>query len=394
MMKPIDEFYYVKNNKILYNSNSLIQVYAPIIGNDAVLLYQYFIEFFDDARRSHKFSEILNQLQFGMSRFEDAMVLLTAMNLVTFYQLPDGYAVKLQTALDVEEFLSSPVYKRLLEQKIGDLAVSEMQPSVPKYAQDISKKFSDVFSTDVKGQVAAPSTKKRQVQFDLESFKRLMTRDGLQFKNENEAVVGLYSFSEQYGLTWFDTYQVAKATAINGKISPSRMHLKQSQSAVADTDATFSEPEKVIITAAKNDTALQFLEKIKKARRATVTQGERDLLLQLAEMNFLDEVINVMVLYTFNKTNSANLQKNYLLKIANDFSYQNIASANQAVLKMRSFEERKQQATSKAKPKKSNVPEWSNPDYQESTSQAEQEELNHFKEEALFRLKNLRKGGD
>lgn len=80
-----------------------------------------------------------------MSRFEDAMVLLTAMNLVTFYQLPDGYAVKLQTALDVEEFLSSPVYKRLLEQKIGDLAVSEMQPSVPKYAQDISKKFSDVF---------------------------------------------------------------------------------------------------------------------------------------------------------------------------------------------------------------------------------------------------------
>ena len=47
-MKPIDEFYYVKNNKILYNSNSLIQVYAPIIGNDAVLLYQYFIEFFDD----------------------------------------------------------------------------------------------------------------------------------------------------------------------------------------------------------------------------------------------------------------------------------------------------------------------------------------------------------
>ncbi|EMG26585.1 Helicase loader [Streptococcus parauberis KRS-02083] len=116
--------------------------------------------------------------------------------------------------------------------------------------------------------------------------------------------------------------------------------------------------------------------------------------MQLAEMNFLDEVINVMVLYTFNKTNSANLQKNYLLKIANDFSYQNIASANQAVLKMRSFEERKQQATSKAKPKKSNVPEWSNPDYQESTSQAEQEELNHFKEEALERLKNLRKGGD
>lgn len=392
-MKPIDEFYYVKNNKVLYNSNSLIQVYAPIIGNDAVLLYQYLIQFFDDAKRAHKFSEILNQLQFGMNRFEEAMVFLTAMNLVTFYQVPEGYVIKLQTALDVEEFLSSPVYKRLLEQKIGDLAVSEMEPILPKHAQDISKKFSDVFSTLVPGQDSRQTPKKRQAQFDLDSFKRLMTRDGLQFKNESDAVVGLYSFSEQFGLTWFDTYQVAKATAINGKISPSRMHLKQSQPAVAETNATFTEPEKVIISAAKNDTALQFLEKIKKARRATVTQSERDLLLQLAEMNFLDEVINVMVLYTFNKTNSANLQKNYLLKIANDFSYQKIASADEAVLKMRSFEERKQQATSQAKPKKSNVPEWSNPDYQESTSQAEQEELNYFKQEALERLKKLRKGG-
>lgn len=393
-MKPIDEFYYVKSNKILYNSDSLTAVYGPIIGNDAVILYQYFVQFFDDAKRSHKFSEVLNHLQFGMTRLEEALVVLTAMDLVTFYQLPESYVIKLQAALDREEFLQSPVYRRLLEQKIGDLAVSEMIPEIPKHAQNISKKFSDVFSSDVTGQSHSQSHKRRQGQFDLDSFKRLMIRDGLQFSNEKEAIIDLYSFSEQYSLSWFDAYQVAKATAINGKISPSRMHLKQSQPTVAVSEGSFTEAEKVIIKAAKNDTALQFLEKIKKARRATVTKDERNLLLQLAEMNFLDEVINVMVLYTFNKTNSANLQKNYILKIANDFSYQKIASADEAVLKMRSFEERKQQGTSKDKAKKSNVPEWSNPDYQESTTQEEMEQLNHFKKEALERLENLRKGGD
>lgn len=112
-------------------------------------------------------------------------------------------------------------------------------------------------------------------------------------------------------------------------------------------------------------------------------------------MDFLDEVINIMVLYTFNKTNSANLQKNYLLKIANDFSYQGVGNAEEAILKMRSFEDRKGKPTStKVKASKTNVPQWSNPDYQEKTSAEEQEKLDKFKAEALKRLEKLKKGGD
>lgn len=44
-MSPIDEFTYIKQNKIVYDSNSLIQLYFPIMGSDAMALYDYFVHF-------------------------------------------------------------------------------------------------------------------------------------------------------------------------------------------------------------------------------------------------------------------------------------------------------------------------------------------------------------
>lgn len=44
-MKPIDTFSYIKHNQVQYDSSSLIQLYFPIIGNDAVAVYQYLVHF-------------------------------------------------------------------------------------------------------------------------------------------------------------------------------------------------------------------------------------------------------------------------------------------------------------------------------------------------------------
>ncbi|MBA2796419.1 DnaD domain protein [Streptococcus porcinus] len=395
-MKPIDTYYYLKRNKVSYNANSLIQLYYPIIGSDALVVYQYLTHFFDDGKREHKYSEILNHLQFGMSRLEEALVVLTALDLVVLYQEVNHYLIKLQPALELEDFLINPIYKRLLEQKIGELALSELEVTIPNQARDISKKFSDVFGKAPAGLDVTLKSKKNKIAFDLDSFQQLMTRDGLQFTNENEDVVRLYSIAEEYKMTWFDTYQLAKATAVSGKIAPNRMIAQKKQMLTQPSKSEeFTQAEHIIIREAKKDKAQLFLEKIKKAKRATVTEDEKNLLIRLAQMDFLDEVINIMVLYTFNKTNSANLQKNYLLKVANDFSYQGVANAEEAILKMRAFEDRKgKPTTAKAKASKTNVPQWSNPDYQETTSAEEQEQLDKFKAEALKRLEKLKKGGE
>ena len=384
-MRPIDEFSYIKNNKVLLDSDSLSQLYHPVIGNHAVLLYDYLLAFFDDGVKRHKFSEILNHLQLSMRQVEEAFAILTAVDLLILYQTRDAYVLKLQPALDRETFLSNPVYRRLLEQEIGDVAVAELDIKIPQEARDISKKFSDIFSA---GELPNPKANVSKNHFDLDSFERLMLRDGLQFKDEKADVVSIYSLADKYTMNWFDTYHLAKSTAINGKISPQRMtvQLEQPKNAKSQGQSKeqFDTKEQVIIREAKQANAREFLEKIKAPRRAVVTESERKLLEELANMSFLDEVINVMVLYTLNKTQSANLNKPYIMKVANDFAYQNITTAEAAVLKMRSFAQRnKEDRKAQAKVAKSNVPKWTAKEYKHVATAEEKAKLEELKRSML-----------
>lgn len=384
-MRPIDEFSYIKNNKVLLDSDSLSQLYHPVIGNHAVLLYDYLLAFFDDGVKRHKFSEILNHLQLSMRQVEEAFAILTAVDLLILYQTRDAYVLKLQPALNRETFLSNPVYRRLLEQEIGDVAVAELDIKIPQEARDISKKFSDIFSA---GELPKPKANVSKNHFDLDSFERLMLRDGLQFKDEKADVVSIYSLADKYTMNWFDTYHLAKSTAINGKISPQRMtvQLEQSKNAKSQGQSKeqFDTKEQVIIREAKQANAREFLEKIKAPRRAVVTESEQKVLEELANMNFLDEVINVMVLYTLNKTQSANLNKPYIMKVANDFAYQNITTAEAAVLKMRSFAQRnKEDRKAQTKVAKSNVPKWTAKEYKHVATAEEKAKLEELKRSML-----------
>lgn len=381
-MRPIDEFSYVKNNKVLLDSDSLSQLYHPVIGNHAVLLYEYLLAFFDDGIKRHKFSEILNHLQLSMQEVEEALAILTAVDLLVLYQTRDAYVLKLQPALNRETFLANAIYRRLLEQRIGDVAVAELDVVLPDGARDVSKKFSDIFSVDETPKVPKIVSKNH---FDLDSFERLMLRDGLQFKDEKADVVKIYSLADKYNMNWFDTYQLAKSTAINGKISPQRMtvQLEQKKMANNQTKEQFDAKEQVIIREAKQASTKEFLEKIKAPRRAVVTESERKVLEELANMSFLDEVINVMVLYTLNKTQSANINKPYIMKVANDFAYQKITTAEAAILKMRSFTKRNKEHKAKAKVTKTNVPEWTAKEYKHVATAEEKEKLEELRRSML-----------
>lgn len=306
-MNPIDDFLFLKHNRVSYDSTTLIQLYYPIMGSDALAVYEYLVAFFDNGVHTHKFSELLNHLQFGMKRLEEALVMLTALDLLVLYQTRDSYILKIKPALGNETFLADPVYRRLLELRIGEIAVSELEVSIPENARDISKTFSDVFNSEIQNQ---PKSSKTDPTFDLVSFQRLMTRDGLSFsENEKMDVIGLYAFADKYKMNWFEVYGLANETAINRKISLKRMEAKKQQPSQSQVDGDFTNSELVVIQQAKSLSALDFLKVIKSSRKAVVTKAERNLLEDLAQMSFLDEVINILVLYTFNKTKSANLSK-------------------------------------------------------------------------------------
>ena len=389
-MKPNDRFSFLKNNRVSQDPTTLVQCYLPIIGQDALSLYLYTLAFWDNGQKEHLFAAILNHLNFGMDRLLKAFKILSAFNLLTLYQKGDVYEIAIHPTLSSSDFLRHTVYRTLLEKKIGDPAVSDLRQESAD-GEALTVPLSQVFPEieDMVSQDEMPVKANLTNDFDLDHFRQLMARDGLRFQDEQSDVLELFKIADEKKWTWFETYQLAKGTAVSQVISVKRMREKLAQQPVA---SNFSPKEATIIREAKRKTALQFLAEIKQTRNAGIIQAERDLLKQMADLGLLDEVINVVILLTFNKVDSANLNEKYAMKVANDYSYNKVRSAEEAVLRIREKNQKGQEQKS-AKPSqaKSNVPKWSNPEYKNETSEETRMELERKKKEMLDRLG---KGGD
>ena len=389
-MKPNDRFSFLKNNRVSQDPTSLVQCYLPIIGQDALSLYLYTLAFWDDGQKEHLFASILNHLNFGMDRLLKAFKILAAFNLVTLYQNGDGYKLVIHPTLSQFDFLRHTVYRTLLEKRIGDTAVSDLRQEAADgeaLTVHLSQAFPEI--EELASHDETPVKADFKNDFDLEHFRQLMARDGLRFQDEQSDVLELFKIADEKKWTWFETYQLAKGTAVSQVISVKRMREKLVQKPVS---SDFSPQEATIIREAKSKTALEFLAGIKQTRNAGIIQAERDLLKQMADLGLLDEVINVVLLLTFNKVDSANLNEKYAMKVANDYAYNKIRSAEEAVLRIREKNQKGQaQKSAKTAPVKTNVPKWSNPEYKNETSEETRLELERKKKEMLARLE---KGGD
>lgn len=389
-MKPNDRFSFLKNNRVSQDPTTLVQCYLPIIGQDALSLYLYTLAFWDNGQKEHLFAAILNHLNFGMDRLLKAFKILSAFNLVTLYQNGDAYELVIHPTLSSSDFLRHTVYRTLLEKKIGEPAVSDLrQESAEGEALTVplSQAFPEI--EDIANTEETLGKANFTNDFDLEHFRQLMARDGLRFQDEQIDILELFKISDEKKWTWFETYQLAKATAVSQVISVKRMREKSAQKSVS---SDFSPQEATIIREAKSKTALQFLAGIKQTRNAGIIQAERDLLKQMADLGLLDEVINIVILLTFNKVDSANLNEKYAMKVANDYSYNKVRSAEEAVLRIREKNQKGQeQKLAKTNQAKTNVPKWSNPEYKNETSEETRLELERKKKEMLARLG---KGGD
>lgn len=383
-MRPNDVFRYVKNNQLAVDYLSLTRFYLPVIGREALVVYQYLLAFWDDKRSNHTFTEILNHLDMGWQLFEKALEQLIALRLLDIYQQDGEFQLELHPNLSAEEFLTNHVYRNLLEQKIGESAVEKLVPEKPL---GIKKESSFLKFLEEQIEQAPVVKKSRQDDFNLTDFKKVMARDGLRFEDEKSDLIVLFQIAEQQKWTWYETYLLAKETAISQTISTKRMQEKlRVQKVVPQTG--FSEREQTIIREAKRKTSLQFLAEMKQARKASITQDERTILKKMAELGLLDEVINIIVLLTFNKVDSANLNEKYAIKVANDFAYQEVGTAEQAVLRIRerNQEQPKRQIQQSQTSSRSNVPEWSQPHYKNTTSEQEKEEMERRAQELFAKL--------
>lgn len=384
-MRPNDVFYYTSNNQLSVDYLSLTKLYLPIIGKEALALYQYLIAFWDDGQKRHSFSEILNHLDMGWQVFEKALDQLIALRLLDLYQIETSYHFVLYPNMTVQTFFTNHVYRNLLEQKIGEAAVENLIPIMVQGKKRESSVVGVLADTSVyqKNQ----SDHSRQADFDLTNFKQLMAREGLRFEDEKADLLVLFQIAQSQQWTWYETFLLAKETAVSHVISTKRMQQKLQAKPVKKGD--FSSAEMTIIKEAQAKNCLTFLAEIKQLKRATITQTERTTLQKMASLGLLDEVINVILVLTFNKVNSANLNEKYALKVANDFAYQKIATAEQAVLRIRerNQEQKKRKTQQGSQPKKkTNVPSWSQPDFKNTTTDEEKAEMELRKKKLLAKM--------
>ena len=390
-MKPNTSFSFLKNNYLAPTGASFTHLYGPILGVQASQLYTFLLSLYDQGKEKRLIAVVLNHLDLGFAHFLESLDRLIAMNLLEVFETDEGLQFRFLAPLEADQFFANVAYQKLLEKKIGEAAVRDFLPEKPE-GEKRKVNFASVFGID------GVSTPQRKVSsFSLEHFKQLMVRDGLRFENEQEDLLVLYAITEEKNWTWYETYLLAKETAVNLVISTKRMRQKLTQEPQEKGKDEFTPQERAIIREAKNKTSRQFLAGIKKARKAVVTQSERQVISDLARLGLLDEVINVILLLTFNKVASANLNEKYALKVGNDFAYEGIKMAEEAVLKIR---QRQDSHLQKAKEKvansgsatgKTNVPKWSQPNYTNQTSQEEQANLEQQKR-AL--LEKLNQGGE
>ena len=114
--------------------------------------------------------------------------------------------------------------------------------------------------------------------------------------------------------------------------------------------------------------------------------------MRLADWVLLKVNNKIILITSSSKPRSANLNEKYAVKVGNDFSYQGVNSAELAILKVRERQEQakaqgnKGTSPTSAKGKNSNVPKWSQPNYQNQTSQAEKVDLAKEKQRLLEKL--------
>lgn len=162
-----------------------------------------------------------------MDRLIKSLKILSAFNLLTLYQKGDVYQLALHAPLSSQDFLEHPVYRRLLEKKIGDSAVEDLKVESAD-GEEIPVSLNQVFPelAELGSQEDLGLKKKVANDFDLDHFRQLMARDGLRFADEQSDVLNLFAIAEEKKWTWFETYQLAKSTAVSQVISTKRMREK------------------------------------------------------------------------------------------------------------------------------------------------------------------------
>lgn len=359
-------------------------LYKPLMSGQAVSLYlslKSVLYYSPKASSEILVSRLLSENNIGIEAFFNARSQLEALGLLDLYQhkhQQHQYIYQVHPPLSASEFFSDPILRTLLYQQIGESHYDMLKHTllqgheISTQFRNITKSFLDVYHYN--GQVVSQepihspkqSTVKEQVEaesgFDWQFFKQGLSQHFVKVQSitsEIRQLIAIYHVT--YGIDEQQMQQIILETAdvetgnvdaatlernLNRKIQQLNRSNQLTQKSQAVTQATESDgptdealakqgfsPETIeSIQVAYAYSPLDYLESIKQQRHGFVTSSEKWTIKELVSQSRLTApVINILLSYILIIKDNPTLEKNYALKIANDWAQKGIRTPEEAM---------------------------------------------------------------
>lgn len=390
-------------NLTMQDVRILTKLYKPIIGGEAYSFYQsLFSELdFQAHKRSTSVSKLLTKMDIGIADYYHARIRLEGIGLLRIYrsqEKKDEYIYELNAPLSKADFLKDSLLCALLLEKIGKSLFQEEVNDLTGEAyskenyEEMTRSFVDVFHFDLENKgisennelISLKAAKKPKLvetienidSFDYNFFKQGLNKHFIRQDSLTTEVKELiYTYHVIYGIDELTMQAIVleSADVESGQVNKNkltstvqRMYLNKQKTrptvakAPQEVEAAvstgnlkdaqkvlkkdgFSTSEMSVINHAKRAAPGNYLKSIKTQKNGFITTNETWVLKELVEQSPLSkEVINILLHYILVIQGSVVLEKNYAMKIANDWAQSDVKTAEDAVVKLRNlFNERK-----------------------------------------------------
>ncbi len=366
----------------------LTKLYQPLIGAQAYNFYMSLFASLDfqNKQKHTTVSELLRKLDIGIPDFFQARIKLEGIGLLGIYRAKEEkgrYIYEIVAPMAAEEFFKDSLLRTLLVEKIGQRLFEEemrsllSEPSSKEGFEETTRSFIDVYHFDFQHASQLTQTdfmpidtpkRPRVVQsidqvdsFDYDFFKQGLDKHFVSVSSLTKEIKEMmYTYHVVYGMDEMTMQQLLLESADvgTGKVDPKKMrrnveiryanqqkarkqqmkpkNAEEQQEMTSLEDKGFNADEIAIIQHAKRAVPVNYLESIKDQKGGFVAQTERYVIKDLVEQSPLDrEVINILMHYILVINNSPTLDKNYTMKIANDWAQNGVRTAEDAVSKIK-----------------------------------------------------------
>lgn len=378
-----------------YDRQILTFLYQPIVGPNAMALFNTFWSLLDEQPRLAKrrvHSDLMNLVSLNPHAIVAARARLEAVDLIHTWHNSDAlgefYVYEMHAPLLPDQFFSDELMSVLLIDAVGSQAYQSLQAKfrlrrlLDFKGEDVSQSMLDVFhlnstTFDQAAQLMDKTTprqvsaKNNQAIFseNNSSFDFDLMLDSLQSTGLTAEQLAPYrnlivSENMVYGVNEltlaniirqvmnFDTHEINELAL---KQAVSDMYKTQRQATTAQAPAqTASEPEQKadaptkplpaavqkIVQEAKDLSPVEFINSIKAARHGFVMANEEKTLTDLVAQNVLPmEVINILTYYVLVGMDNDNLSRTYFNTVANSLGQHNVTTAEGALADIAKFME-------------------------------------------------------